>query len=310
MNQISLIPKPFTTDTTKGAWAITIGNFDGFHLGHQALVQRVINEKNKFGTKAGLLTFSPHPRQVLQPDNPPPMIYNEDQKWDFCKKLGLDSAFAIPFNKEFASLSPEDFIQNYLFEPFQLKKIIVGYDFNFGRKREGSSNLLEQMAKENQIEFEKFGPFQVDSVSISSTFVRKLLLKNQFQQAEQALGRRWSITGIVEQGKQLGRTIGFPTINIYPSIRLPIQNGVYICEVKYEDQLIHGICNIGVRPTIANNQKLSVETHLFDFQDEIYGETVEVFPIQFIRPEQAFPNLEHLQQQIQEDLKIAKSYFC
>lgn len=307
-NLFQVIKTPPSQKYEEGKWVITIGNFDGFHLAHQALVNRIVEEKRRLSAKAALLTFHPHPKQVLQPETPLTKIYNEETKNSLLSSSGLDQVFLIPFTKDFASIDPEAFLLEHLFPIVDLKKIIVGYDFNFGRKRAGSTELLEKLAFQNKIEFETLDPVKVGSYTVSSTMIRRLLFEGDFKHAQEFLGRPWSIEGEVKQGDQRGRTLGFPTLNIYPEIQLPIHNGVYACLVEIGGSIYNSVCNIGLRPTFAGKE-LVVEAHILDFQQEIYGEFVRILPQKFIRKERPFSSLEELKQQIQHDLEQTQVFF-
>lgn len=309
MQEKSILPQFMLSDDPQRDWVLTIGNFDGFHLGHQALINRVMEEKKRLGANGGLITFSPHPKEVLQPATPLSKIFDEETKWKISRESGLDAAFIIPFTRDFSRLSPEEFVGDFLFSTLNIKKIIVGYDFNFGKKRKGSTHLLQELVEKQGAQFEKLPPVKWNDIPVSSSMIRQFLFEADFYHAEQFLGREWSINGIVKEGKRLGREIGFPTMNIYPEIVIPVSNGVYCCGVEVEGKRFSAVCNIGLRPTFKG-KTVVVEAHLLDYQGDAYGKSIRVFPEKLIREEIRFDSVESLQKQIREDSQIAKRYFA
>ncbi len=304
---MNIIYKKFKSDSLEGDWAITIGNFDGYHLGHQKLVQQVLEDSKKLNIKAGLLTFDPHPKKVLQSQIPFRHIYDLSNKCQILEKTGLDACFIIPFTTKFAKMDSHRFLEK-LFSFVNLKKIVVGYDFNFGKAREGSAKLMEQEAAKKGIDFIKMPAVQLDGLTVSSTMIRRLLFEGDFSKVSQFLDRPWAISGVVQEGKKLGHTLGFPTINLEPEVLLPLRRGVYTCKVQYGDRLINGVCNVGINPTFEGTT-LKVETHLFDFNEKIYGASVSVIPERFLRDETKFDSIDALKKQINEDVKTAKAYY-
>jgi len=307
MQLMNLIHKKFKTDSLDGSWVITIGNFDGFHVGHQALVNQVLKDKEAFGAKGGILTFDPHPKKVLQPKIPFRQIYDDHSKWEFMQKSGLDACFVIPFTLKFAGISPMTFVEK-LFSFADIKKVIVGYDFNFGKARAGSASLLRLEAEKRNIEFLRMEAVQINDITISSTMIRRLLFEGDFETVGKYLGRPWSVNGKVAEGNKLGHSLGFPTINVEPSVLLPLRKGVYACQVDVKGKIYDGVANIGVKPTFGG-EKLKVEMNIFDFNQNIYGEPVKVFPQKFIREEIKFNAIEELKSQIQKDSQVAKAFY-
>ena len=305
---MNLIHKKFKSDSLDGCWVITIGNFDGFHLGHQALVRQVLKDKKSFDAKSGVLTFEPHPKQVLQSKIPFRQIYDNDTKWKFMKESGLDSCFIIPFTSKFAAISSTEFIEK-LFNFANLKKIVVGYDFNFGRSREGSATLLKSEAKKKRIDFLQMPAVQVDEITVSSTMIRRLLFEGDFAKVEKFLGRAWSINGIVMEGNKLGHNLGFPTVNIEPFFSLPLRNGVFACQLDLDGEIWNGVSNIGVKPTFGG-ERVKVEMNIFEFDRNIYGRFVRVYPQKFIRDEIKFNSVEDLKHQIKKDTEIARDFYA
>ena len=304
---MDFIHKKFKSDSLDGEWVITIGNFDGYHLGHQALVKQVLSDASATNAKGGILTFDPHPKKVLQSQIPFRHIYSRESKWEFLKQSGLDACFVIPFTVEFAALSSQEFL-NRLFSFIKLNKIIVGYDFNFGKAREGSASFLRQEAEKQGIAFQRMDAVQIGDITVSSTMIRRLLFEGDFKNVERYLGRQWSVTGIVQKGKRIGNTIGFPTMNLEPKVLLPLKRGVFCCHVEIEGQRFNGVCNVGVNPTF-NGKTLKVETHLFDYDQDTYGKEISVFPVKFLREERKFNAVDELIAQIRMDAEETKQFF-
>ncbi|MDT8446911.1 MAG: bifunctional riboflavin kinase/FAD synthetase [bacterium] len=304
---MDLIYKPFTNQELTGSWAVLIGNFDGFHRGHQVLARRLCEESKRLGAKSAILTFDPHPKQVLQPTIPFYQLYPNESKWRLIEQAGLDACLIAPFTHKFSALAAEDFLDR-LFRYIDLKKLLVGYDFNFGKGREGGAHLLEQVCRSRGIEFEKMAPVKLDGLTVSSTMIRRLLFEGDFISAEKFLGRRWAIEGAVMPGHRKGHDLGFPTLNLPSAAPLPLRLGVYQCEVALGGKLYPGVCNLGFKPTFEG-QSLVTEAHLFGFDREAYGEWIQVFPIKFLREEERFGSFEALSRQIAVDVALAKELF-
>ncbi len=301
---MDFIHKKFKSDSLEGEWVITIGNFDGYHLGHQALVQQVLEDKGEQGAKGGILTFDPHPKKVLQSHIPFRYIYSNESKWNLLEQSGLDACFIIPFNMEFAGQSSQDFLDR-LFNFVNLKKIIVGYDFNFGKAREGSAGFMKQEAEKHGIEFLQMDAIKIDDITVSSTMIRRLLFEGDFKNVTKFLGREWYVNGIVHEGKKIGNTIGFPTMNLEPDVLLPLKKGVFACRVEFEAKIYDAVCNVGVSPTF-NGKTLKVESHLFDFNENAYGKPIKVFPVEHLREEKKFNSVDELKEQIGKDAEYSK----
>ena len=286
---------------------ITIGNFDGFHLGHQQLVQQVLEEAKSYSAKCAILTFDPHPKIVLQPKVPVRQIYDLQTKLKYFEQAHLDACFVIPFTNTLANKEPGEFADK-LFAFIDIKKIIVGYDFNFGKSRSGSASFLEKEAVNRGIDFHQLEPIKWEGLTVSSTMIRRLLFEGDFLTVEMLLGRKWSINGTVIKGKQLGRKTGFPTLNVKPDIILPVNNGVFFVTARIDSRSFNGIANFGIRPTLDDHE-FTVEAHLFDVEENFYGKEVEIFPLKFVREEQQFNTIDQLAQQIKKDAEQARQYF-
>lgn len=296
------------TDPPKTLGVLTIGNFDGVHLGHQALVSTVVEKAKNMGSGSALVTFHPHPQQVLG-NRPVPQLTSLEQRLEIFESLGLDQVTVVPFTKDLASMSAEAFVDEFLLPHFQLRTLVIGYDFAFGKNRAGTADVLSALSKRHGFEFEVFPPVEQNEEIVSSTTIREALKNGDFSMASRLLGRPWGVRGLVAHGPQLGRTLGFPTLNLIPSFLLPLSYGVYASRVRWQGKLYDGVSNYGIKPTVGTETPL-LETHLFDFHKEIYGETHEVFPLARLRKEQKFPSLDALKNQIAKDSEQAKAFLA
>lgn len=292
---------------------LTIGNFDGVHLGHQAVLQQVKHQAQSLGVAAAVMTFEPQPQELFQPDQAPARLTNWREKYLALKAQGIDRHIVIEFNQKFASQPAWEFIEKTLVEKLGVKYLVVGDDFRFGFKREGDFELLQQAGR-------KFGFAVVDTRSyrqqqqrVSSTAIRQALEQGDFAAAQSMLGREYQFCGKVVHGRKNGRTIGFPTANIpLKRLKSPL-HGVFavtaslglMAGAESATQTYQGVANLGTRPTL-NGDEVQLEVHLFDFSGNLYGQQLTVTPVAKLRAEQRFASLEHLQQQIQKDAAQAK----
>ena len=287
---------------------VTIGNFDGVHLGHQFIIRKVVTEATRRQCSSILVTFDPHPQEIVRPQQPVAKLCTPALRNRLLAELGLDAIHIIPFTVEFSQLSAEDFALHFLIERFNLLKLVIGHDFHFGRNRAGNAKLLERFSSDYHFDLEEVAPIQIGSHTVSSTLIRQLIQDNRFDEIPQFLGRPYSIYAVVEKGDQRGRTLGFPTANIRPHSQIPLDNGVYVTRAQVGDRMYQGVTNVGIRPTFEQ-QVQTVETYLFDFSDDIYGEPMEIWPLKQLRTEKKFPDIEALQQQIRTDIEAAQSFF-
>lgn len=280
--------------------AVTIGKFDGVHLGHRKLLEAVLQEKEN-GYSSCVVSFS------TPVDNKRSMIYTKEEKRKICKAMGVEVLAEYPFGETIKEMSAEAFIDEILCGRLQAKVIVVGEDFRFGKERSGDVALLK--ALENRYGYRTVCVPKVEEaqVRISSTGIRALLAEGKMKEANELLGWPYAVFGEVMHGKKLGRMYGFPTINLIPSAEklLPV-HGVYVTKTKVDGQWFEGITNIGIRPTVSSDGQISVETHLFSYEGDLYGKQVEVQFLEFLRPERKFEDVEQLKLAIQEDLKNAK----
>ncbi len=287
---------------------VTIGTFDGVHVGHQKIIDRMRAVANKVDGETVLLTFYPHPRLVIHPDSKNLRFINiQKRKIELLEKAGIDHLIIIPFTKEFSKLTSNQFIKEYIAEKIQARKLIIGYDHHFGKNRLGDFSILYDLGKKYNFEVEKIPAQDVENIAVSSTKIRKALNEGKIKIANNLLGYEYSITGVVVQGNKIGRTIGFPTANIEleDEYKLITANGVYASRVEYEGVIYQGMSNIGVRPTV-NHSDLTIEVNIFDFDKEIYGETISIYFVDRIRSEVKFDDLEALKTQLILDKETVK----
>ena len=288
----------------------TIGNFDGLHLGHQAILDKIKKNSKKYDAKTIVFFTEPHAAEYFakirdENSETPPRICPWREKVKLLKKYEIDFAFFLKFNNSLRTMTPENFISEIL-ESINLLSFTVGDDFRFGQNRKGDIDLLRDWGSKNNILIENTETILFDNERISSTRIRNALSENNFELAKSLLGRPYTFSGKVVHGQHLGRTIDVPTANIWlPKQKLPI-NGVYAVECLLNDKEIQGIANMGVRPTIGGSSPV-LEIHLFDFNKDIYSQRLTVKFIKKIRDEKKFDNLDMLKLQIQEDISIAKN---
>jgi len=288
----------------------TIGNFDGLHIGHQAILNKIQNNAKKFRAKTIVFFTEPHASEYFSKvqnsnKNPPPRICPWREKVKLLEKSGIDFACFLKFNNAFRTMSPENFISEIL-DSINLVSFTVGDDFRFGADRKGDTDLLKNWGQKNGILVENTETVILDGQRVSSTRIREELLNNNFNNAEKLLGRPYTFSGKVVHGQHLGRTINIPTANIWlPNQRLPI-TGVYAVKCKLNNLSLKGIANMGVRPTVGG-EKPVLEVHLFEFNENIYSQRLQVKFIEKIRDERKFENLDMLKSQIQKDISIAKN---
>jgi riboflavin kinase/FMN adenylyltransferase len=286
----------------KKTTVVTIGTFDGVHLGHQKIVSQVTEAAKINDCESLVLTFFPHPRMVLQEGTEMKQLNTIEEKTALLDQLGVDYLVIHPFDKTFSRMTAEEFVKEVLVDTFQLKKIIIGYDHRFGRNRTADINDLIAFGKEYGFEVAQISAEELHDVSISSTKIRTALNEGNIALANDYLGYAYSLTGAVVQGQQLGRTIGFPTANIFvkEDYKLIPQNGVYVVYCEINEKKVYGMMNIGTRPTVAGTQQ-TIEVHFLDFNEDLYGKTISVSFLKRLRNEQKFPSLEALKAQLFSD---------
>ncbi|TDB64476.1 bifunctional riboflavin kinase/FAD synthetase [Arundinibacter roseus] len=289
---------------------VTSGTFDGVHKGHQQILSRLIEISQKRQGQTVVLTFWPHPRLIVSEDSQGLQLLSTiEEKIELFSSLGIDHLIITPFTRAFSELSSIDFIQQVLVDRIGTKKIVIGYDHRFGRNREGSFDFLQRKAPSFGFEVEEIPRQDIDALAISSTRIRAALLHGEVEIAQELLGRPYSFSGVVVKGKQLGRTLGFPTANIEirEMYKLIPANGAYVIETSLRGKRYGGMLNIGVRPTVDGLSR-TIEAHLFDFSGDIYGEKLSIRLLHYLRPEQKFENIQGLIQQLAEDKQSAIDY--
>jgi riboflavin kinase/FMN adenylyltransferase len=291
---------------SKVGFAITIGNFDGLHLGHRALIETTVQASHSFAGKSALVTFDPHPQEVLG-NRPIEKINSRFHQNQLLKQAGLDEVKTLPFNKAFSELSPEGFVKRFLVEPYKLNQVVVGYDFKFGCQRAGDFQTLKTLGKQFDFLVQEVPPLQLGGRTVSSTLIKQMIRENQFEQLPMYLGRPYGIGGVVELGDQRGRQLGFRTANINPNANLALNKGVYVSRVCWKGKRFLGVANFGTRPTFHNDQAM-LETHLLDENIDLYGETIEVQPLVFLRKVKKFSGPDALKAQIIQDIQQTRNY--
>ena len=288
---------------------VTIGTFDGVHIGHQKIIEKLIQGTENSDYESLILTFFPHPRMVLHEASSIKLLNTINEKSGFLKKMGLDNLVIHPFDKEFSNLPAEEFVKTILVDSFNIQKIIIGYDHRFGKNRAANIDDLIAFGDKYGFEVEQISAQEVDSVSVSSTKIRDAIANGTMAVANEFLGYNYLLSGKIIKGKQLGRTIGFPTANIKieENYKLIPKNGVYIVKSIIQEKTVFGIMNIGLNPTV-NGEDLSIEVHFLDFDIAIYNTEITVSVIDRIRDEQKFSSIDLLKAQIQKDKNYAISY--
>ncbi len=290
---------------------VTSGTFDGVHLGHQKILQILRETSKKSNGESVVITFWPHPRMVVSQDSQAlKLLSTIDEKIQLLENQGVEHLLVIPFTREFSELSSEEFVKKILIERIGTKKMVIGYDHRFGRNREGSFEYLKENTSKFKIEIEEIPRQEIDHLTISSTKIRQSLIEGNIQSANELLGRNYSFSGVIVKGRQLGRTIGFPTANVMVSelYKLIPANGVYAVKTFVRGHWYFGMMNIGNRPTVDGIGRTQ-EVNIFDFDDDIYGENMTVEIVEYIRQEQKFNGLDELKTQILVDKAKSEKLF-
>lgn len=297
-----------TSSPLKGG-VFALGNFDGVHRGHQAVVKTAVEKARGLGVAARVVTFEPHPRSLFKPHIPPFRLTPAPAKIRLLRALGVEDVIVLPFTQEFSNLPAQDFVQRILVQNYAAQHIIAGFDFVFGHDRVGNMKNLRNWLAPHNIGVTEVTPFRDEHGAImSSSRTREALQQGDLRTAEHILGRPWSVAGIIQRGAQRGRQMSVPTANIALGEYLRPKFGVYAVNAGRVGQLLNhqGVANIGTRPTVDGKTE-TLEFHMFDFEGDIYGEEWEVELVDFIRPEQAFPDIETLRAQIMKDIEAAKA---
>lgn len=289
---------------------VTLGTFDGVHLGHTVILDRICNIAKQENLESVVLTFFPHPRLIVSNDSEIKLLNTMAEKAKLLEQKGIQNFIIHPFDKLFSELSPSEFVKQILIKQLNIQKIIIGYDHKFGKNRAADFNDLIAFGNEFGFDVEEIPAKQVDEVSVSSTKIRNSLLEGNISLANDYLGYSYMLSGIVVKGNQLGRTIGFPTANIQISenYKLIPKNGVYMVTTILNNKIIFGMMNIGIKPTLGENL-LSIEVHFLHFSEDIYGHKIQVNVMERLREEQKFESFEVLKSQLEIDKANTLHYF-
>ena len=300
----------FNEFTTTKKTIVTLGTFDGVHVGHNAILEQICKAAQQENLESVILTFFPHPRLIVSNNYDIKLLNTIDEKSNLLEKKGIQNFIIHPFDKTFSELSPREFVSQVLVEKLNIHKIIIGHDHKFGKNRAADFNDLINFGKEFGFEVEEISAQQINEVSVSSTKIRNALLEGNITLANEYLGYSYILSGNVVKGNQLGRTIGFPTANIEISedYKLIPKKGVYIVTVIVNSQTVFGMMNIGVKPTLGEN-KLSIEVHLLHFEADIYHQKIQVNILERLRDEYKFETFENLKSQLQLDKQNTIHYF-
>ncbi len=289
---------------------LTLGVFDGLHLGHQLIVRTVVERARATGAVPTVITFDPHPRAVLHPESSPPLLQTLDQKVEGFGALGIEQTIVIRFDEKFSQIRAKDFLREVVRGRLQAKEVYLGCGFAFGHNREGNIELLRRVSQELGFFADEVPEVQVRSQRVSSSKVRRLLAEGKVNLARRLLGRPYGVEGPVERGAERGRTLGFPTANLHPHNRVIPRDGVYVTGTLIAGEWRRSITNVGVRPTFGGDSEPSVETFVMDWAGDLYGDVVRVRFLHRLRDERKFNSIEELTAQIQTDVRQAQGYFA
>lgn len=302
---MEVLRHPAAGDPRLARAVLTLGNFDGVHRGHQAILQRTVEVARSHDARAGLLTFHPHPAAVLSPDKAPPLIVPVRGKLQLLSRTGIDFVWITRFSRAFSRLSPEAFVSEYLQPRVGLVSMVVGYSVNFGKNRAGNADVLTSLGARHGFGVEVVGPVVCDGMRVNSTAIRRVLHAGDVARAATLLGRPHMLWGRVARGAQRGRGLGFPTANVDVRVGLVPKDGVYAVRALIRDRWWAGVANIGLRPTFGPSDR-AVEVHVFDLDEDLYGARLQIEFIEHLRGEQRFASAEELVQQIRRDVEQAR----
>jgi riboflavin kinase/FMN adenylyltransferase len=300
-----------STDLPRGA-VMTIGNFDGVHLGHQRIVARAVERSRELVRPAVAVTFEPHPLKVLHPELAPKMIQTLAQKEEAIEKLGIDALLVIPFTRDFSLTEPEDFVREFLAERLAVREVHLGAHFAFGRGKRGNLELLRRMGPAHGFAAEGTEEVLYGGAPISSTRIRDAIVAGDVRSAGEMLGRPHALDGIIAKGDRMGRKIGFPTINLRPENELYPGDGVYLSRVYFKSfgREFDCVTNIGRRPTVYENFETTIESYVLDFSSDVYGEKIRLVFFDRLREEKTFSSMMELTAQIHRDVEATREYFA
>jgi riboflavin kinase / FMN adenylyltransferase len=281
---------------------ITIGTFDGVHQGHRKIINALQQEAKRVNGESVIITFHPHPRKIVQPEEPLQLINTLEEKIELLRKAGIDKLVVVPFTAKFSEMTADEYIEKFLINNFHPSSIIIGYDHHFGKGRKGNYQLLEQKAELFHYQLVEIPQHVLNEITVSSTKIRNAILASEVTVANELLGYPFFFEGEVVQGDQLGRTLGFPTANLHytDADKIHLGHGVYAVMAEVEGEIYKGMMSIGTRPTL-NKSEEKVEVNLFDFDRLIYGKKMKVTVFQFLRRQEKYPSLDEMVQQLYKD---------
>jgi len=293
-----------------GPTGVGLGNFDGLHIGHMALVNTLLSESRFYELDSVVYTFSKHPENILRKKLITPLLTTESKKIQLLNETSLDYLYFEEFDERFSRLQPEEFVKNILVDKLNVKLAVAGFDYRFGYKGQGDTELLKAFGEKLGFKVIIIPPVKMDNEVISSTLIRDQVKKGNMEKVFKLLGRHYSVTGKVQNGKQRGSKLGFPTANLHPEVYLILpHDGVYVTKTMIDGTLYNSITNIGRNPTFEEDGQVRVETHVLDFKKDIYGNCIEVFFISKVRGEKRFKNKDELLKQVKKDINVAREYF-
>lgn len=287
---------------------VTIGNFDGVHLGHQKVINQTIALAKAQGTQSLVMTFAPHTRKLLNSEHAPPLINTSSQKLEVIDKLGVDFLLMVGFTDDFSHTTPEEFVRSFLVEKLRIKAVCLSSKFRYGYQGRGNIHLLKRMGKVHQFEVVEVEAVYIDNRPVDSTRIRELIREGKVEEASLLMGREYMADGRVTRGVRRGESIGYPTANIQPENELLPGFGIYITRCLLKGNLLPSVTSLGVRPTFGENIP-TLETHILNFSQQIYGEPIRLYFIKKLRDEMKFPNPDSLREQICRDVQAATEYF-
>jgi riboflavin kinase/FMN adenylyltransferase len=288
---------------------LTLGVFDGLHLGHQLIMSTVVERARAVGAVPTVITFDPHPRAVLHPQSAPPLLQTFDQKIEGFGVLGIEQTIVVRFTKEFSAISAEHFLRDLVMERLHAREVYLGKGFAFGHNREGNIDLLKRLGDELGFVAGEVPEVRLRGRRVSSSKIRELLAKGQVNLARRMLGRPYGVEGRVERGSERGHKLGFPTANLHPHNRVIPRNGVYVTGTLIDGQWRRSVTNVGLRPTFGDASEPSVETFVLNWDGDLYGDAVRVRFLYRLRDERRFSSVDELKTQISRDVQRAQSYF-
>jgi riboflavin kinase/FMN adenylyltransferase len=307
MKLLTSLPEIIRSEGRVVPVGLTIGNFDGVHVGHRQLLNKIKNECAEKGLSFVVVTFVPHPQKILQPEKERFLLNSYEKRRELLSELGVNYLVEMKFTRDFSTLPPEEFMKKYLFDYEGLRDFYLGYDFAFGANKQGGHDLAREFCRPLGIHVEIQPKFEVNGEVVSSTLIRDLIQHGKVDEAEKFLSRAFHLEGVVIKGEGRGKKIGYPTANIQvsPDLIVP-ENGVYVTRTRYQNMTYKSVTNIGHNPTFKEGRQLHIETNIFDFDSDIYGEKLEIEFLKKIRDEKKFPTVNDLIVQIKADVETAR----